>query len=100
MDDYIVWIIIAGFFAPLHFLGPIGVVVFTIHDPLLRRRLRRYVVIESAVSMTIAFALAIWLSTEQMTLAMLVLFVAILSPYLMLLILRTILHLNRPRDSA
>lgn len=84
MDDVIVWIIIAAFYAPLHFAAPVGLVILTVPDPQGRRRLIRVALIESAVSMMIAFALVIWLAQKQMGLAMAILFFSMLVPFVLL----------------
>jgi len=88
MDDAIVWLIIAAFYAPLHFAGPIGVVVLTTREVSNRQRLMRYMLIESGLTMLAAFSLVIWLVADNLKMAMLILFLSMLLPYLFLLIHR------------
>ncbi len=90
MDDYIFWAIIALFYAPLHFTGPIGVVILTTADPLQRRALIKWSLIESAVTMIVAFALVITLASQSLGYAMGILFVSLLIPYMLLLVHRTL----------
>ena len=85
MNDAVVWLIIAAFYAPLHYGGPIGVAILTTPSSSLRRRLIRYMVIECSLSMLIAFALVIWLVKDQLGIAMLILLLSMLVPYLSLL---------------
>jgi hypothetical protein len=75
MDELIAWIIIAGFYAPLHFLLPVLVLFVTGSEPeQVRRRLIRGALIDSAISMALAFALVIvlvrhgWMSVAMLTL--------------------------------
>lgn len=84
MDSFITWIIIAAFYAPLHFAGPVGAVLLTTPASKKRTRLIRYVIIESAVSMLLAFALVIWLVADSLGIAMLILILSMFIPYLFL----------------
>lgn len=75
MDEFIVWIIIAGFYAPLHFLLPVLVLFVTgSESEAVRRRLIRGALVDSAISMALAFALVIvlvrhgWMSVAMLTL--------------------------------
>lgn len=75
MDEFIVWIIIAGFYAPLHFLLPVLVLFVTgSESEQVRRRLIRGALVDSAISMALAFALVIvlvrhgWMSVAMLTL--------------------------------
>ena len=83
MDDVIVWIIIGAFYAPLHYLIPVLVLFITGSETeQVRRRLMRRALVDSSVSMLIAFALVIWLAGQQrMSAAMAVLFVSMLYPF-------------------
>ena len=85
MNDAVVWLIIAAFYAPLHYGGPIGVAILTTPSLALRHRLVRYMLIECSLSMLLAFALVIWLVKDQLGLAMLILLLSMLVPYLSLL---------------
>lgn len=88
MDDVIVWIIIAAFYAPLHYIGPLGLVVLTVPDSSQRKQLIRYALIESTISMLLAFALVIWLARSEMFMAMIILMLSMLVPYPILLLQR------------
>ena len=63
MDDFIVWIIIIAFYAPLHFLLPIMVLFITGQESdSVRRRLMRNSLIDSVISMVLAFVVVIALT--------------------------------------
>ena len=83
MDTTIVWLIIALFYAPLHYLLPLLVVVMTGREEGEARR-RRLVAtaIDCTLSMVIAFTVVIWLATDRLQLAMVVLLLSMAIPYL------------------
>ena len=83
MDNLIVWLIIVGFYAPLHYLLPVLVLFITgteaneVRNSLIRRAL-----IDSTLSMVGAFAVAIYLVEQEMMLAaMLILLLSMLYPF-------------------
>lgn len=82
MDDIIVWIIIVGFYAPLHYLVPQLVLFMTGNDTTEQRRKRvRRALIDSSWSMVLAFALVIPLTRQQLMLpAMLILLLSMTLP--------------------
>lgn len=82
MDSVVTWLIVAVFYAPLHYLVPILVVALRNTDGAQRRRAIRAVAIDCSISMILAFGLVIWLAEDHLTLAMLVLLVAMALPYL------------------
>lgn len=86
MQDAIVWLIIAVFYAPLHYLLPILVLLFTGKEPEgVRKRLMRSALIDATLSMVIAFAMAIYLaSRQQISMAMLILLLAMGFPFVRL----------------
>ncbi len=92
MDTLVTWLIIALFYAPLHFLVPLLVVFLAAGEPpaALRRRLIA-TAIDCALSMALAFTLVIWLAGERMALAMSILLLSMATPYL-----RIGLHRWRP----
>jgi len=92
MSDAVVWLIIAAFYAPFHFMGPLGVVILTTPGDQIRRRLFRYVLVECALSMLVAFILVIWLAVDNLKLAMLILFLSMLLPYLLFIMHRMTLN--------
>lgn len=92
------WLIIVAFYLPLHFLGPVGVVVLTIPVAGNRHRLIRYVLVECMVFMLAAFALVIWLAADNLQMAMLILFLSMLLPYFFILLHRMLL--THPRSRA
>lgn len=60
MNDTIVWIIIAAFYAPLHYLSPVLFLFITgREDETTRARLMRNALVDSTLSMAIAFAVVI-----------------------------------------
>lgn len=83
MDTTIVWLIIALFYAPLHYLLPLLVVVMTGREEGEARK-RRLVTtgIDCTLSMVIAFAVVIWLAADRLQLAMVVLLLSMATPYL------------------
>jgi hypothetical protein len=82
MDDLIVWVIIVGFYAPLHYLLPVLVLFITgDEDDATRRRLIRRAIADASVSMIVAFAAVIILVQFGYLLpGMFVLFVSMLYP--------------------
>lgn len=84
MDDIVVWIIIAAFYAPLHFLLPALVLFITGRESeATRRRLIRNGLIDSALSMLVAFGLVIVLVGQgRLSLAMLVLLLSMAVPFI------------------
>jgi hypothetical protein len=83
MDDIIAWIIIAGFYAPLHYLLPVLVLFITGSEPeSLRRKMISRALLDSTVSMAVAFALVILLVNQGwMSLAMLILLLSMGFPF-------------------
>jgi hypothetical protein len=87
MDDLIVWLIIALFYAPLHYLLPLLIVfVRNSENPGLRKQRLLATAIDCSLSMGIAFALVIYLAGDAMFKAMLVLLVSMFVPYLRLVL--------------
>jgi hypothetical protein len=84
MDDWIAWIIIVGFYAPLHYLMPALVLFITgTEDEATRRRLIRRALIDSTVSMVVAFIIVLTLvDAGHVSPAMAVLFLSMLYPFL------------------
>lgn len=81
MDNVVTWIIIALFYAPLHYLLPVLVVVMRSDEQQRRRRLRQ-TLIDCSLSMLASFALVIWLvSADRITPAMLALLLSMALPY-------------------
>ena len=84
MEDPIIWIIIIAFYAPLHFMLPV-LFLFIVGDETetLRKQMIRNAVIDAAISMVVAFALAILLvNYAQIALAMVVLILFMLAPFI------------------
>ena len=87
MDDTIIWIIIIAFYAPLHFMLPV-LFLFIVGDETeaVRKQLIRRALIDAALSMVVAFALAILLvNNSQIGLAMVVLILFMLAPFIRIL---------------
>jgi len=89
MDDLIVWIIIIAFYAPLHYLLPVLILFITGRESeTVRRRLIRNALIDSTVSMLLAFVIVIALVQQGwLSLAMLILLLSMFAPFV-----RIILH--------
>lgn len=84
MEQALVWLIIAVFYAPLHFGGPVGVVILIEREALVRRRMIRNMLLDCSLSMLTAFVLAIWLAKDNLGIAMAIVFFSMLVPYLLL----------------
>lgn len=83
MDDALVWIIIAAFYAPLHYLLPLLVVAMTAaEEGDARRRRLIATAVDCTLSMAIAFTVVIWLAGGQLQAAMIVLLLSMAAPYL------------------
>lgn len=94
MSDTTAWIIALAFYAPIHFLGPALVGFLTGEEtPAQRRHLLRRVLIDCALSMLAAFAVAVPLFRHAPQYAALVLLAAMCLPYFHL-------WLHRRRASA
>ena len=81
MDDTVIWIIIIGFYAPLHYLPPLLMVLFKTTDEN-RSNMLRTIAMDCTISMALAFGLVALVGLENMLLAMSILFLAIFLPYL------------------
>ena len=89
MSDTIVWIVAIAFYAPFHYLGPLLVSLLTGTEALAqRKRLVINILADCTLSMFIAFALAIWLFSNNLQVAMLILVVSIFIPYLHIVVFR------------
>ena len=87
MDDPVIWIIIIAFYAPLHFMLPV-LFLFIVGDETeaVRKQLIRCALIDAALSMVVAFALAFMLvNYSQIALAMVVLILFMLAPFIRIL---------------
>jgi len=84
VNEAIVWLIIAAFYAPLHYGGPVGVAILITPTADIRQRLLRYMLIECSLSMLLAFVLVIWMAEDNLGVAMLILLLSMLLPYLSL----------------
>ena len=82
MDDIIVWIIIAAFYAPLHYLLPVLFLFVTgQEDDETRKALIKRALIDSTVSMAVVFTLIIWLAKEHLSLAMAIMAISLAFPF-------------------
>lgn len=90
MDDIVIWIIIAAFYAPLHYLLPVLLLFITGNESAQqRRRMIRTSLIDSSVSMVLAFALVFWLvQSDRLTLAFVILMLTMAVPLLHILLVR------------
>ena len=87
MDDPVIWIIIIAFYAPLHFMLPVLFLFIVGHETeTMRKQLIRRALIDAALSMVVAFALAVLLvNNSQIALAMVVLILFMLAPFIRIL---------------
>jgi uncharacterized membrane protein YesL len=84
VDDPVIWLIIIAFYAPLHFMLPV-LFLFIVggETETVRKQLIRSALIDAALSMVVAFALAIVLvNYEQIALAMVILVLFMLVPFM------------------
>ena len=90
MDMTITWLIIALFYAPLHYLVPLLVVLICSSDQE-RRTALVHTLVDCTLSMTASFALVFWLvRRERITLAMAALLVSLTLPYIRILTRRAV----------
>jgi hypothetical protein len=83
MDDIIVWIIIAAFYAPLHYVLPVLILFITGSEPEhTRRAMIRRALVDSTVSMAVAFVVVIvFVQQGWISLAMLILLLSMGFPF-------------------
>jgi hypothetical protein len=83
MDEFIIWAIIIGFYAPLHYLLPVLVLFVTGQESeQTRRRLIRNSLIDSTLSLVIAFAIVITLvALGHLFVAMVILLLSMSAPF-------------------
>ena len=91
MDSIILWIIIIGFYAPLHYLLPVLLLFITGNESESERKaMTRRAVIDSTLSMVLAFVAAIGLvQIGLIGWAMLCLLVSMPLPFVRILCART-----------
>jgi|GEM_PF-1403344 len=87
MNDFIVWIIIIAFYAPLHYSLPVIILFITGEESEdTRKALIRRALIDSTLSMLVAFAIAIVLvNMDMMIWAMLALLLSMPLPFVRIL---------------
>jgi len=81
MDNTIVWIIIIGFYAPLHYMPPVLLVLFKTSEENRKSELRG-ALIDCTLSMVFAFLLVYLVGLDNMLLAMGILLIALFLPYI------------------
>ncbi|HEB81983.1 MAG TPA: hypothetical protein ENJ11_03875 [Gammaproteobacteria bacterium] len=93
MNDTIIWIIIAVFYAPLHFMLPVLFLFIVGDEPEdVRKRLIRGVIIDAAASMLVAFAIAITLAMyDMLALAIVTLVLFMVTPFIRVIRYRRVL---------
>ena len=84
MDDPVIWIIIIAFYAPLHFMLPVLFLFIVGHESEGdRKQMIRRALIDAAISMVVAFALAIILvNNDRVGLAMVTLILFMTVPFM------------------
>jgi uncharacterized membrane protein YesL len=94
MDDPVTWIIIIAFYAPLHFMLPVLFLFIVGHESETdRKQLIRRALIDAALSMVVAFALAVMLvNYEQIALAMVILILFMAVPFIRIVRNRRVLE--------
>ena len=87
MNDTIVWIIIIAFYAPLHYVLPILILFITGNETEAERKtLIRNAIIDSSLSMLLAFIAAIILAKMDLLIwAMLALLISMPTPFIRIL---------------
>ena len=81
MDNIIVWAIIIGFYAPLHYLPPILMILF--YTPAKTRKPGLIKdVLDCTVSMVAAFVLVYLVGLDNIMLPMMILLAALFMPYM------------------
>ena len=93
MNDPVTWIIIIVFYAPLHFMLPM-LFLFIVGNETetVRKQLIRKALIDAALSMMVAFAVAIVLvNYDLIAMAMVVLIIFMLIPFIRILMNRQLL---------
>jgi hypothetical protein len=83
MSDTLVWIIALMFYAPIHFLGPVLVILLTGPGEIAaNRQLLGRVLIDCTFSMLLAFSLAVLIFDNSPQYAAVILLLAMLVPYI------------------
>lgn len=88
MDSFIVWLIIALFFAPLHYLIPILVVVLNLKHPDEKSHAVKTTIIDCTISMLIGFGAIFLFFMDDLEIAILILLLAFISPYIWIFLIR------------
>jgi uncharacterized membrane protein YesL len=93
VNDPIIWIIIIAFYAPLHFMLPVLFLFIVGHEKESdRKQMIRIALVDAAVSMAVAFALAILLvNYGQVGLAMVALILFMAVPFMRIIRNRRVL---------
>jgi uncharacterized membrane protein YesL len=93
VDDPVIWIIIIAFYAPLHFMLPVLFLFIVGHESESdRKQMIRSALVDAAVSMVVAFALAILLvNYDHVGLAMLALILFMAVPFMRIIWNRRVL---------
>ena len=94
MDDPVIWIIIIAFYAPLHFMLPVLFLFIVGHESEAdRKQLIRRALVDAAVSMVVAFVIAIALvNHEHVGLAMVTLVLFMTAPFFRIIRNRRVLE--------
>ncbi len=88
LNDWLVWLIIALFYAPLHFLPPVLIVLLGSDSGERRQRLIG-TLFDCSASMAFSLATVIWLvARDRLTVAMGILLLSMGLPYIRLLLHR------------
>lgn len=81
MDDIVIWAIIIGFYAPLHYLPPLLMTLFKTPEEKRKASLIK-TSLDCSISMLLAFGLVYLVGLDNMLLAMTILLIAMFLPYL------------------
>ena len=81
MDDIVIWTIIIGFYAPLHYLPPLLMTLFKTPENERKSSLIK-TTLDCTISMLLAFGLVYLVGLDNMLLAMTILLIAMFLPYL------------------
>lgn len=88
MYDLVIWLIIAGFYVPMHYLLPILIVIIFSRENSNRRHNVLLTAIDCTVSMALTFVIVIWLASDNLALAMIIMLVSLSAPYFRIILKR------------
>lgn len=83
MSDTVVWLIIVGFYIPLHFIPPLGITyAFIGGEPETRKSNTLNVLFDVLATTLITFVLIFWLAEGHLQTSMIIMLLSVLLPYI------------------